>query len=649
MNKNSNALAVVVNDVITRNQPTKGFVANQPLEEVPPISYVNLGKEMRRAERTGEENSNSSAVLQRNDPVDATPRRNPKTPSIIPPPPEVVYTPKAQPKVNPMNFSDEDVAYLMTNNPAVIADNVVPQSQDVSEKIVPVKETPREPVRRQDIRLPVIIDLPRAISKWTNMLREHVYDIDLFNEVRASLTQKNIYHETFLNKLQNCMYHTTMDFCNVVKDADGNVTLPEISEETSFLPTLYFFDRIFHNKSVSFEKTAVKLMSKYRRVFKDHDGIQLEWLELLKIRMKEKMPIDPYGIEQIAEKIAELACMKIEPVKPTPKVEVLQSPLMKEDDDEYIDDDDDDEDDETPDLDIEMEVAEDDEGINTLTIYQSDNIAIPIYHTIDDMHYDQQLPSLSGDDRNGIWDHLIHFKPRIMFTTDDPEKYLAGNFDAKVPHIKCVIMDIIEEGGEEIRPGVELKKYIMGIYNVGRKYGADSLEFIDVHHINHLVLENIADTNISHLKKSLLMEELFMKESDILDHVDNFESESVEDTDQDEVEDDEDEVSDDDAEEIDLTQAAMDTVDNEEEPEPEESVVEEEDEVEDEDTPEAEEYDPEVDEEVDTTVVNISPEVPDDDDVEDDDEVGDDGDDFVFNAEKYRKKKRPTRNEDDEE
>lgn len=132
-------------------------------------------------------------------------------------------------------------------------------------------------------------------------------------------------------------------------------------------------------------------------------------------------------------------------------------------------------------------------------------VTIPIYTKLDEVKEDEVSPSMV-DDRNGIWDWLIHMVPDLMFTTKDPDKYLKINIDElyeNQPHI--VILDHDTDGN-----------YIMGIFYLAGVYIYDEEDDDAIpcfnealmKKINKLVKDNIGYSQISHLRRSLTMTEL---------------------------------------------------------------------------------------------------------------------------------------------
>jgi hypothetical protein len=139
---------------------------------------------------------------------------------------------------------------------------------------------------------------------------------------------------------------------------------------------------------------------------------------------------------------------------------------------------------------------------------------IPFYANIENRT--DSVPSLA-DDRNGMWDWLIHQMPDLMFRTKDPDKYLAGNDDPiEEDQVHVVIMDHDRDG------------YIMGVYSVDGIYdmipAADGEEEQAVLITNKdrlakifkVLRDDTAYTSISHLHKTMSENAVIMPEAEIL-------------------------------------------------------------------------------------------------------------------------------------
>lgn len=220
-------------------------------------------------------------------------------------------------------------------------------------------------------------------------------------------------------------------------------------------------------------------------------------------------------------------------------------------------DDDDDEDDEEYDneeiefLSVEIYPDEDDYDIikvNTADYFGS--ISIPFYTKLDEVR-NHATPSIA-DDRNGIWDWLIHIQPDMIFKTKNPDKWLeVNNYEDKLEnHLHIVIM------------GEEDNEYIMGIYSIQGIYVVDDngtahpvIDHEIISKINQVVKDDIGYGRISHLKRSLSMKQLFQEESYIESVVEYYDD--PENSDNDEYEEGEEMIAENQNEEIESTSTGV--------------------------------------------------------------------------------------------
>jgi len=407
-------------------------------------------------------------------------------------------------------------------------------------------------VKSED-RLPDKLMIERSISKLGNYIKEWIINEHLYDSVSDTLKPKNLVRELFYRRTQSSVYHSLLEFCGVTRNLDGSITFPEVTRDMECISTLYFLDRMFTDQSLIHENYRV-VMDKYRRIYSDHNGIQVEWLEVLKKKLSEKAFIDSFGINAVLGTIKANWCTPVEksiiitePPEPTkiPQTYVIQNPVTDDDDEEYEDEDDDDDMREPLTVTIEHDNAFDIIIIShSIVRYPSpsnlnpdvkpivDEIAIPFVVNLDDVPINGYIPSLS-DDRNGMWDWLIHFQPDMVFPTKSPERYLEWNSNSEVTYVKCVILDYTKEDEE----------YIMGVYRVDEEFGNSKENEEIIKQINHVVKDDIASGTISSLKRTLVVEELFETEENVLAYITQYESE-------DDDEDDDDE----------LTQAAIETI-----------------------------------------------------------------------------------------
>lgn len=433
-------------------------------------------------------------------------------------------------------------------------DKETAKRQPVADKVaVPVHESV---VSGHNLINPMNLD--KALSTTCNKMEEDMHINDFFTTLRAHLRDKKMHAKTFYGKIQNAGYYAAFTLGGFTRDGDNNPVIPNL-EGNKFMPMLVFFDRLHNDTRISLigtdkdkeKRDATKIMPEYRRLFNDSDGFPVEWLEIFKNRLKEKLVIDPSGLNAIVDYISSVWVAKATPsiaeettvvqvqetkepvvatpINKAPETSVLNNPVAPVVDDQtgcigdcdrcklnecvsqpdatYDGGDDDDDDEEE---DVFIINTHNIDGYDCIMIQPDSEIMIPIYYegSIDDIPLDQcTLPSM-GDNRNNIWDMLIHFAPKYIFTAEDPTEYITDLFDAEITDVKVVILGNLESG-----------LYVMGAYGVDPDFGrVDTQERYDyMRRLNYLVQEHIADTAISHLKRSLSNPENFMTEDDAIE------------------------------------------------------------------------------------------------------------------------------------
>ena len=492
------------------NKSTRGFVLDEPLKEETFVSFI--GK------RSMGKTSTQGFTVK----CDLKPDGSEKQSTDC----DVVTAPKA---------AIVQVPGIPVNN--VVKATVVSSNEDILNSPginVPVKDEP--------VVLPNVVNINKSISKVSNLIKDYLASQGIYAKVKDDIRDKKIFEGTFLTKVQNAIYHSLREFCGVVKGDDNVDILPAVNIDTDELPTLMFFDRIFNDKSISFEKDPTKVMSKYREIFQDCDGIQDGWVEKFKARIKLKCQFDDRVIDTVVSSIieewgiTELPVMVVDASIVTQSGDIVPERLgdaetrakfsvsnevtssVKEmlwnsqEAEENSECDEADEEGEYLTVDIIKDGDSDIIKIDSPDRYGK--VSIPFYTNIDSIATGDHIPSMA-DERNGIWDWLIHFMPMMMFRTNDPEKYLAINDDnPSDTKIKCVIMD--EANG----------MYVIGIYCVDSitRYdsnGDGTEDFSDdtIGKVNQIVNIEIASGYISNLSHSLDSDDLFRDEKFILNYV----------------------------------------------------------------------------------------------------------------------------------
>ena len=327
------------------------------------------------------------------------------------------------------------------------------KEEPVKEKEIPVKEDVKmhdelivksSSKDKDELPRPNINNLPKSISKISNMIESYLHQEDIHSKC-ASYLKGKMYADEFYRRVQNCIYKTLCNYCQIESDEQKNIILPKVDQinDRGVLSTLVFFDRIYNDRSVSFEKDVYKVMPNYREKFSDGtDGISAEWIDSLIARIKVKFN----GIGQVAINNIVDSIKGMWTNHPTPNVTTVVSDSTEYDSSE-----------EKPEpikCDCGCEEHSED-GINigvsvhigfgepgTFDIIRlesaDDNgsISLPLYASIEDI-----VP----DEEDG-WNFLMLLQPHMIFKTRTPDKYLAIN-DVSLDEssVRCVVMK--EEDG----------------------------------------------------------------------------------------------------------------------------------------------------------------------------------------------------------
>lgn len=387
----------------------------------------------------------------------------------------------------------------------------------------------------------------KAFSKLSDRIGAHMHELGVKDVVASHIRDKKMYPEGFYKGIQNAVFRSLMIFCQFdekdVANYDGKgthkvFTPPSTFDGTPFQDTAVFVSRFWDNRDINSLEVADDIMLHYRDRFQDYQGIQNEWIPLLETRIKDKMPIDANGAKKIADIIRSNWCVQIEDeteespeeaveVQPEPeeeiafsgaydntasveKVEVAQNPTEDEYDEEETGNDDD--------YPFCVEIYPDDD-YDIIKVNAADAfgpISIPYYVKLENVKVNttEDIPSIA-DDRNGVWDWLIHMVPDMMFRTRDPQKWLEVNtYNGETNQLRIVIMN--ENKGE----------YIMGIYYLVGIFIIDdegnpnpTSDPVILAKLNKIIRDDTGYGGISHLQRSLSMEDLIRDEEYINDLV----------------------------------------------------------------------------------------------------------------------------------
>ena len=358
-------------------------------------------------------------------------------------------------------------------------------------------------------------------------------------------------------------------------------TIPDNIEMNSPVEETYeFIDNIWKSKIMAKAEEASDVMRMYDEEFSYPRGINQSWLLIFKNRIKSKFGINNSGIETLSNEISEVWCRTDDnsPVedKPEEVVNTEEEPVItnnetsenENNNDEPMQDDElnpniNDEDISVVNEDLqnidsfigsyqmdimdndipapqEEDTTNDEESDEEATeyeylsveVYPEDDmdiiriksgdafgsINIPLYVKLNDMDMTKEYPSLA-DERNGIWDWLIHIIPDMIFRTENPEKYLEINENNEYDSAKVVILG--KEDSGLYRMGIY---YLQGIFIIDDEgtYHPSTNEDL-IMRINYLVKSTIgANSLLSNLNRSMNItdEQWIYDESYILQLID---------------------------------------------------------------------------------------------------------------------------------
>lgn len=458
--------------------------------------------------------------------------------------------------------SEEEKSYITVEMPMQSVGGKNSDRREYARSVeVESSEAVQEKPRKNDATHPNFVNnMERAFSKISNRIGGHMHYLDLFADIRNHIRDRKIYPETVYRGIQNAIFRSLITFCNFEeKDVPNNnnngthkvFIAPKDIVGMPYEPTMIFVSRFWNNRDINCIEDTEDIMNAYKERFVDYQGIQTEWLSLLEARILEKMPVDKVAADIIVNAIKENWCVPddneeyvdnfqeeqglenpfAEPYHTDPmdipqkSVDVVQNPTDEYDNEGEYDDEED------PEKHSFYVNIIDDGEFDVVKVMSGEAfgpIALSFYTKLDniDVSGNNDVPSIA-DDRNGVWDWLIHMVPDMMFYTSDPTKWLEVNDDmGETNQLHMVILN--EDNGV----------YIMGMYYLDGIFIIDdegesnpTIDPIILAKINKLIRDDIGYGSLSHLQRSLSMTELIRSEEyilQILEMLDNEEYESEE-------------------------------------------------------------------------------------------------------------------------
>ena len=389
----------------------------------------------------------------------------------------------------------------------------------------------------------------------------------IFDSVRNSIVSKKgetLYPERFYNSMAYIINHAILDFCqyrvvegvNKRGKACKNYIAPEYITGMPYEDTVVFLSRFYCNKPLRYINDGEDLMEAYKSRYKDCIGLQNEIIDLLRNKICETFSISSSGIDMIIDAIVEggfinLSIKKqsnddlqedVESGEETTEKTVVAEETTEESAEEVAVEDNSNE---QAALDIllgseeinsekEGDVLEDEEEpseyeVTGVYVYPEDDLSvinvispgafgtlqIPIYVNLNKVDGNKLSPSMTYDG-NKEWDWLVHLNADNVFSTNNPDKYLALNdiMNYEDSIIRFAVLDETEEGD-----------FIMGMWVIGIIAEVDE-EFEQhiiwddkdkMNKLNNIIVDNIGISCVSHLKMTLSNPDLVLTEDEFND------------------------------------------------------------------------------------------------------------------------------------
>ena len=432
-------------------------------------------------------------------------------------------------------------------------------------EVVEVKEEPKPVKAKVEEKLPESFckSMHRAISKLSNNVKIDIYARDLIDEILPYTHGKKLLAGDFYTEVQNAVFKSLVAFTEMNETLDQKnkkewVMNPNTNPDQRYWPTCVFLSRYWMSRPIN-SLEGSEIMKKYRELYGD-GGIQREWIPLFTKRLLEKLPIDAAGADLVGEYIAEVWCPALkdetpDPVDDNPPKEEKQEfteddipesfinrpgmTIRKKEEDKQPDpvvviedeipadespveeccdcDECCEEEDEYQPIPVTVEIRHDDEtgydDISVITEYATGPVSIPLIAKLADVNG----VSTASDPRNGVWGWLVHLTPDMIFSTQDPKKWIDRSTDEP------------DEDGELLKfviLGEEHGNAIMGIYRVAGVFlesdeGREPVVLEDnLRKINEVLGKALGSEYISQLQNTLECKYLIYTEADIEKYVD---------------------------------------------------------------------------------------------------------------------------------
>lgn len=340
------------------------------------------------------------------------------------------------------------------------------------------------------------------LSIVAGRISDELHVESLYDEVKENIKDKKMYPESFYKSLKYIIFKSFVTFFQLVsvecENEDGkSYTKHFLPDDVDIMsndhyPSMIFMDNLYRNGLKQMNCNFAKILDEYRKRLTEDQlalagGFQEEWLKVLENKLRNgTLKIDPVGIKKICNSIKDLMVVEVKPVEeetatetPAEKEEIVEEPVVdsfdgimnppveddqedvmvdhetepdftSEEDDAEVEDDSEEEDLDNSYIEIDV-IKETESGMDIINIHSNDvfgPISIPIYTNLDNIDLTKRQDSIA-DNRNGIYDFLIHLCPDFLFTTSNPEYWIEkcnnnGKYD-KGPKV-AIIENDYEDG-----------------------------------------------------------------------------------------------------------------------------------------------------------------------------------------------------------
>jgi len=113
----------------------------------------------------------------------------------------------------------------------------------------------------------------------------------------------------FYNKLRSAVYFALLDMLDVHQTDNSTYKIPEIDENTMYIKTWHFFDKVYHDLRISTETNGEKMVELYRKYYGNIcKGIDTIFIHLLKEKINKRFNISEVDLQYLCGLIKAYYC-----------------------------------------------------------------------------------------------------------------------------------------------------------------------------------------------------------------------------------------------------------------------------------------------------------------------------------------------------